>query len=154
MTEHEAFMGVALAEARQALEEGEQPFGAVIVRQGRIVAQAHSCKVGASDSTAHGELLAVRMATQSLGERSLTGATLYTTCEPCSMCAGAIFNAGIRDLVVGARLRDLDDSAFHTGSYSVEAFAGMMGWELSLTSGVCEPECVALYNSSDVALSR
>jgi tRNA(Arg) A34 adenosine deaminase TadA len=70
------------------------------------------------------------------------------------MCAGAIFNAGITELVIGARLRDLADEAFHAGSYSVEAFAALMDWKVTIVEGVLGSECIALYNNSPVALSR
>lgn len=154
MSDHIAFMRIAIEEAKLGFAQGEQPFGAAVAIDGKLVSRAHSSKIASSDSTAHGELLAVKAATQSLKTRLLIGATLYCTCEPCSMCAGAIFNAGINTLVIGARLRDLDDGAFHVGTYSVEAFAALLDWKVTIIDGVLGRECTALYNNSPVALSR
>ncbi|MGN6463299.1 MAG: nucleoside deaminase [Pseudolabrys sp.] len=154
MPDHTAFMRIAIEEAKLGLAQGEQPFGAALAIDGKLVSRTHSSKVVSSDSTAHGELLAVKVATQSLKTRMLKGATLYCTCEPCSMCAGAIFNAGVNTLVIGARLRDLDDSAFHVGTYSVEALAAMLDWKVTIIDGVLGSECIALYNNSTVTLSR
>lgn len=154
MIDHVPFMRIAIEEARLGLAKGEQPFGAAVVVDGKLIARTHSLKIASSDSTAHGELLAVKAATQKLKTRMLTGATLYSTCEPCSMCAGAIFNAGITDLVVGARMRDLKSRTFHVGTYSLETFAALLDWKVTITEGVLARECIALYSDSPIALSR
>ena len=145
MTTDETYMEIALEEARAGRASGEQPFGSVIVRAGGVVAQARSMKVSTSDSTAHAELLAIRHATSSLNRRTLEDCTFYGTCEPCPMCLGAMFNAGIKRLVLGARLADLGDLAFAFRDYSVETFAAMTGWDLALVEGVRHEECTALY---------
>lgn len=154
MSEHDGFMDIALDEARAGLAAGEQPFGAVIVRNGDVVAQSRSLKVSTGDSTAHAELLAIREATTSLGTRTLPDCTFYGTCEPCPMCLGAMFNAGIERLVLGARLADLGDLAFAFKDYSVESFAAMTGWQLDLVEGVRTEECTALYVDPTVKFSR
>ncbi len=154
MTTDEIYMEIALEEARAGRAAGEQPFGAVIVQAGGVVAQARSLKVSTSDSTAHAELLAIRHATTSLNRRTLEDCTFYGTCEPCPMCLGAMFNAGIRRLVLGARLADLGDIAFAFKDYSVETFAAMTGWELQLVEGVRHEECAALYLDPTGKFSR
>lgn len=154
MTNHEHFMAIAIEEAKLGLAQGEQPFGAVVALNGAVVCRTRSLKVATSDSTAHAESLAVKTATQMLKQRLLPGFVLYTTCEPCTMCIGAIFNAGIQDLVIGARLRDLDGAAFKAGTYSVERFAAMVDWSPRITTGVLAEQCIALYNGSSVPLSR
>lgn len=154
MNDHETFMRVALEEARLGLAEGEQPFGAVVVFDGEIICRTRSLKVAKSDSTAHAESLAISTATKLLKKRLLPGFVLYATCEPCPMCIGAIFNADIQDIVIGARLRDLKGAAFKVGTYSVERFAAMVDWTPRITSGVLSEECMALYNDSAVPLSR
>jgi len=154
MTEHDGFIGIALDEARSGLAAGEQPFGAVIVRDGAVIVQSRSLKVSTGDSTAHAELLAIRDATTALGTRTLPGCTFYGTCEPCPMCLGAMFNAGIEKLVLGARLAELGDLAFAFKDYSVEAFAAMTGWRLDLVEGVRLEECTALYVDTAVKFSR
>lgn len=151
---HDQFMDVALAEATAGRAAGEQPFGAVIVREGEIIARARSLKVSTSDSTAHSELLAIRAATTGLGQRTLEDCTFYGTCEPCPMCLGAMFNAGLKTLVLGARLRDLGDVAFAFKDYSVESFAALVGWNLELIQGVRNADCTALYRDDTVKFSR
>jgi tRNA(adenine34) deaminase len=98
----EDFMRVALAEARRGLDAGEVPVGAVVVVDGTVIARAHNAPVALRDPTAHAEILALREAARALGNYRLTGATLYTTVEPCPMCCGAALHARIARLVYGA----------------------------------------------------
>jgi len=90
MNEHERYMRMALEEARLAAREGEIPVGAVIVRNGEVIARAHNLREQLRDPTAHAEILALREAARVLGDRKLPDCTLYTTLEPCPMCAGAM----------------------------------------------------------------
>jgi tRNA(Arg) A34 adenosine deaminase TadA len=92
----------AFAAARRAGAEGEVPVGAVVVRDGRILATAHNRPRSLKDPTAHAEILAIRAACHILGDERLTGCDLYVTLEPCPMCAGAISFARIRRLYFGA----------------------------------------------------
>ena len=96
------YMAVALAEAEAAARRGEVPVGAVIVRDGEILARAGTRTRELCDITAHAEILAIRAAAAELGEERLTGADLYVTLEPCAMCAAAISFARIRRLYYGA----------------------------------------------------
>ena len=98
----ENFMDAAFEEAERALHEGEVPVGAVIVRDGEIVARAHNRPLAERDPTAHAELLALRAAARALGAERLSGCDLYVTLEPCTMCAAAISFARIRRLYYGA----------------------------------------------------
>jgi len=99
----EHFMTLALAEAESARDLNEVPIGAVIVDEnGEILAAASNRTITDSDPTAHAEILALRIAAKKLGNYRLTGCTLYTTIEPCVMCAGALVNARISRLVFGA----------------------------------------------------
>ena len=88
-------MQQALEQARLAAEAGEVPVGAVVVRQGEVIAMAHNSPRTLNDPTAHAELLAIRRAAQALGQERLEGCDLYVTLEPCAMCAGAIAHARI-----------------------------------------------------------
>jgi tRNA(adenine34) deaminase len=92
----------ALDEARQALEEGEIPIGAVVVAKGRIISRAHNQTETLNDVTAHAEMLAITAASNALGGKYLTDCTLYVTVEPCPMCAGAIGWAQVPRIVYGA----------------------------------------------------
>jgi tRNA(Arg) A34 adenosine deaminase TadA len=95
-------LGLAFAAARRAAEAGEVPVGAVVVREGEILAIAHNRPRALHDPTAHAEILAIRAACAKLGDERLTGCDLYVTLEPCPMCAGAISLARIRRLYFAA----------------------------------------------------
>ena len=95
-------MRLALEQARLAAEAGEVPVGAVLVRDGVIVARAHNAPVGRHDPSAHAEMLALRAGAQSLGNYRLPDCTLYVTLEPCLMCAGVIFHARLARVVYAA----------------------------------------------------
>jgi tRNA(adenine34) deaminase len=99
----DSFMELALAEARAAGEAGEVPVGAVVVRDGAVLARAGNRTIADRDPTAHAELLAIRAAAKALGSERLVDCDLYVTLEPCTMCAGAISFARIRRLYFGAR---------------------------------------------------
>ncbi|MBB4104265.1 nucleoside deaminase [Allorhizobium borbori] len=96
------YMAAALEEAEAAARRGEVPVGAVIVRDGAILARAGNRTRELCDITAHAEILAIRAASAELGDERLTGADLYVTLEPCAMCAAAISFARIRRLYYGA----------------------------------------------------
>jgi tRNA(adenine34) deaminase len=95
-------MARALALAQQAAKAGEVPIGAVILRDGAIIAEAHNEPRTLADPTAHAELLAIRRAAQALGNERLDGCELWVTLEPCAMCAGAIAHARIDRLYYAA----------------------------------------------------
>ncbi|MBR4925944.1 MAG: nucleoside deaminase [Prevotella sp.] len=97
----EQYMRRALDEARQALEEGEIPIGAVVVAGRRIISRAHNQTETLHDVTAHAEMLAITAASNALGGKYLTDCTLYVTVEPCPMCAGAIGWAQVPRIVYG-----------------------------------------------------
>ena len=99
---HEHFMRLALAEAAQALAEGEVPIGALIVHADRVIASAHNQREQLKDPTAHAEMIAITQAAGALGDWRLADCTLYVTLEPCPMCAGAIVQARIPLVVYGA----------------------------------------------------
>lgn len=98
----EAFMELALGEARAAFAIGEVPIGAVLIRDGQVIARAHNMRETWHDPTAHAELMLVRDAATRLATWRLTGCTLYVTIEPCPMCAGALLQSRITRLVYGA----------------------------------------------------
>jgi len=95
-------MARALELARAAARAGEVPIGAVVVKDGVVIAEAHNSPRELSDPTAHAEVLAVRRAARALGNERLEGCDLYVTLEPCAMCAGAIAHARIARLYYGA----------------------------------------------------
>ncbi len=101
MTEDELYMARAIALAKRAEEIDEVPVGALIVRDGEIIAEAYNMRETNKCATHHAELLAIEEACRALGGWRLPGATLYVTMEPCCMCAGAIINARIPRVVYG-----------------------------------------------------
>jgi tRNA(adenine34) deaminase len=95
-------MGLALEQARQAAEEGEVPVGAVVVKDGQVIATGRNSPIASHDPTAHAEVVALREAARVLGNYRLEGCTLYVTLEPCSMCSGAMLHARLDRVVFGA----------------------------------------------------
>ena len=102
MNRHEEYMKIALNLAQEAGENGEIPVGAIVVVNGEIVAQARNEKEMRGDATAHAEILALQRAAKEVGHWRLSDATMYVTLEPCSMCAGAMVQARLGNLVFGA----------------------------------------------------
>lgn len=101
------YMQIAIEEAREGIRQGHGgPFGAVIVKDGKIIAQAHNMVLANNDPTAHGEMMAIRKAGAALGTHDLTGCTLYTTGEPCHMCLCAIMWANIDQVFYGCTVED------------------------------------------------
>jgi len=130
----ELWMSVALEEAARGAAAGEVPVGAVVVLEGRPVGRGHNAPILLSDPSAHAEVLALRAAARTTGNYRLTGATLYTTIEPCVMCCGAALHARISRLVYGAAdpksgaarslYRLLEDPRLNQ---QVEVVAGVLG---------------------------
>jgi tRNA(adenine34) deaminase len=99
----ELYMEEALRSAQRALEAGEVPIGAIVVRENKIIARGHNLSVTTNDPTAHAEILALREAGTALANYRLIDCTLFVTIEPCPMCAGAVVHSRIRRLVYGAK---------------------------------------------------
>lgn len=102
LTEDERFMKQALTQAKKAMALGEVPIGAVIVRDGKVIARGYNRRNTDHSTLSHAEITAIRRASKKLGDWRLEGCTLYCTLEPCPMCAGAIEQARIDRLVIGA----------------------------------------------------
>lgn len=102
MAYEEKFMKLALSLAKSAQRAGEVPVGAVIVRDGEVLAKAGNRRETKADATAHAEVLAIRRACKKVGDFRLLGADIYVSLEPCVMCMGAIMNARIQNLYFGA----------------------------------------------------
>ena len=98
----EKFMKEALKEAKKAYDKLEVPVGAVIVKDGKIIARAHNLKETKFDTTKHAEILAIQKASKKLNSWRLIDCEMYVTLEPCSMCAGAIINSRIKKVYIGA----------------------------------------------------
>ncbi len=137
------FMGEALRQARRAYEAEEVPVGAVIVREGRIIARAFNQVELLKDATAHAEMIAITQAEEAVGDWRLTGCTLYVTKEPCPMCAGAVVHARLDRVVFGAP--DAKGGAAG-GAMNLLQFPTLNHRSL-ITGGVREEECRQLLKS-------
>lgn len=133
----ERYMFEALKDAGAAAEEDEVPVGAVIVKDGQIIARAHNLIESSSRSSAHAEMLAIESAEERLGAKWLTDATMYVTLEPCSMCAGAMVLARIKRLVIGAD----DPKTGACGSVMNVAGSDNLNHKIEITRGVLKEEC-------------
>lgn len=135
--EHDRFMHLALAEAEKAYKLGEVPIGAVIVKDGEVIAGAHDLRELLNDASAHAEILALREAAQTLGDWRLNDVTLYVTVEPCAMCAGAIVQFRVGRLVYGAP---------NSKSGSIDSILDIVtqsrfNHQVEVISGVLEDKC-------------
>ena len=136
----ERWMGVALGAARAAARAGEVPVGACVVSpEGELLAVAGNRTRTDCDPTAHAEVLGLRAAARRVGNYRLTGAVVYSTIEPCAMCAGALIQARVRRLVFGAR----DERFGAVESQFRLCDSGSLNHRMEITSGVLEEECRA-----------
>ena len=130
----------AIELARKAEVAGEVPVGAVIVKEGEVVAEGWNRPIGTCDPTAHAEMVALRAAGAALGSYRLTGTTLYVTLEPCAMCASAMVHARVRRLVFAAT----DPRAGAAGSVFNIVQHPALNHRIECTGGVLAEECGAL----------
>ena len=129
-------MALALTEARYAMDAGEVPVGAVIVRDAAVIASGNNRTIRDQDATAHAESLAIRAACAASGSWRLNGCTLYVTLEPCAMCAGALVLARVDRVVFGA----WDDKAGMAGSVGDLLRHPRLNHRPEVQGGVCEAE--------------
>ena len=132
------FMGEALLEAKKAMAEGEVPVGAVVVKNGRVIARGHNCRQREHDISGHAEIVALKAAGKMLGTWALDDCQLYVTLEPCLMCAGAIIQSRVSTLIYGA-----SDPQFGAINSSYHVFDDA---ETLVYKGEMEAECKALLD--------
>jgi tRNA(adenine34) deaminase len=133
-------LNAAIAEARAAEAAGEVPVGAVVVHRGEVIGRGQNRVIRDADPTAHGEMVAIRAAGQSLGNYRLEGCTLYVTLEPCAMCAGAILHARIARLVYAAA----DPKAGACGSVLEVMNHPRLNHRVEVDSGLLAEQCGAM----------
>ncbi len=134
------YMHEALKEAQKAFQEEEVPVGAVIVHQGKIIARDHNQVERLKDPTAHAEIIAITSAANYLGTKWLNQASLYVTIEPCSMCAGALVLARIKNLYFGAG----DPKTGACGSVINIANHKKLNHRIKVTGGILQEECSSI----------
>lgn len=140
---HSEYMKAAIDQARLALDMGEVPVGAVVVKEGEIIAAAHNLVERNKDASAHAEMLALSMAAKAVGDWRLSGCTLYVTLEPCPMCTGAILNSRISEVVFGA----FDGEMGCCGSRT-DLTDGLLARRVRCIGGIMEQECAELLSEA------
>jgi len=139
-------MALAVEAARKGMKAGMGgPFGAVVVRNGEVIAVAHNEVVGTNDPTAHAEIVAIRKATAKLGRFDISDCELYSTCEPCPMCFFAIHWAGIKKLYFGADRHDAASGGFDD-DFIYQMMAGTADSPLLHPVIVDRKECADLFH--------
>ncbi len=131
------FMNKAILEAEKAYDMEEVPVGAVVVKDGKIIGKGFNQKESAKDATKHAEILAINEACKTLDTWRLTGCTMYVTLEPCAMCAGALVNSRIENLIIGAS----DPKTGACGSIFNIVNEEKLNHRVKVKFGVMEDEC-------------
>ena len=134
---HTKYMRMALREAAKARKIDEVPVGAVAVLDGKVIGRGHNRPVSKSDPSSHAEINALRRAGRKTGNYRLTGASIYTTLEPCPMCAGALVNARVKEVFFGCR----DSRAGACGSVMNIASSRKLNHRVRVTGGIMEDSC-------------
>lgn len=137
----EDFMKVAIAEAKL----GDAPYGAVIVKDNKIVAQAHNTVKTDSDPTAHAEVNVIRSLTKKLKNPSLEGYTLYASCEPCPMCTAVCIWAGISEIIIGASIKELIEAGVSQIDIASEEIIEKGFKKIKITKGLLKEESLQLF---------
>lgn len=143
MNQDERFMAAAIEQAKIALEKKEVPIGAVIVKDGEIIAAAHNLRETKQNAIAHAEVLAINQACEKLGTWRLEGATLYVTLEPCPMCAGALIMSRVERVVYGAK----DPKGGCAGTFMNLLEDERFNHQCEVLSGICEDACGSMLTS-------
>ena len=143
MNEDEKWMKIAIQEAIQAEKEDEVPVGAILVKDGLLIAKAHNQPISTNDATAHAEIQLIRTAGKEQENYRLTGTSLYVTLEPCAMCLGAMMHARIERIVYGTH----DPKTGACGSSENLIDANCFNHKIALVSGVLENKCKQLLNN-------
>lgn len=146
LAEHEHWMRFAIAAAREGVAKGQSPFGAAVVRAGDLVSVGHNEVVSTPDPTAHAEVVAIRRAAAALGTFELSDCRIYSTCEPCPMCASAIHWAAIKELYFGASIDDARRAGFREIALTPEQVYARVDEEIKVQAGILQSECVLLFS--------
>lgn len=137
MDENIKFMKEALKEAKKSYQKDEIPVGAVIVKDGKIIARGHNIKETKTDPTKHAEIIAIQKASKKLQTWRLSGCTMYVTLEPCSMCAGSLIQARIDKVVIGT----MDEKTGACGSVLNLLSDYKFNHTVQIETGIMQEEC-------------
>jgi guanine deaminase len=139
------FMAMAIAKAQEGIAAGQSPFGAIIIRDGELVAVTHNTVWRDHDPTAHAEVNCIRRAAKALQSIDLSGCEMYSTCEPCPMCLSAIHWAKIDRVVYGATIDDAANAGFCELHVDAKVLAEMGRSPLKVESGLLREKCADLF---------
>jgi len=145
MLDDEKFMRIAIEEAKKGFKEGGRPFGAVLVKNKKVVARAHNTVDQENDPTAHAELIVIRNFSREIKNDDLCEYTLYATCEPCPMCTSAIAWANIKRLVFGSQRVDFKGKYRRQFSVWPERFYKEEKLDIEIVNGVLKDEILQMY---------
>ncbi len=137
MEEKDKFMKEAIKEAKKAYGKLEVPIGAVIVKNGKIIARGHNQKEEKADTTMHAEIIAIKKASKKIGAWRLNGCEMYVTLEPCPMCAGAIINARLDKIYIGT----MDEKNGACGSVTNVLEEYKQNYKVQKEEGIHQKEC-------------
>jgi tRNA(Arg) A34 adenosine deaminase TadA len=143
---NEQYMKLAIEKTKEGIFSGQSPFGAVIVKDGKVVASAHNRVWKTCDPTAHAEVTAIREAAKELNTIDLSGTVMFTTCEPCPMCLSAIHWAKIDTVYFGATIADAANAGFKELEFPAKELAKQGKSPLKVEDGLCREECAALFS--------
>ena len=144
-TDHQ-FMRLAVEQAKESVHDGQSPFGAVIVKDGKVVCAVHNVVWATTDITAHAEVHALRVACETLGTIDLAGCTIYSSTEPCPMCFSAIHWANCDRIVFGTYIEDADRAGFRELSISNEQMKSLGGSGVEVEGGVLRDEAQEAFD--------
>ena len=143
MNNDKKWMALAIKQAVKADKEGEVPVGAVMVKDGQLIAQAHNQPISTNDATAHAEIQVIRAAGKLQKNYRLIDTTIYVTLEPCAMCLGAMMHARIKRMVYGTS----DPKTGVCGSHVDLTTESFFNHEMEISGGILEKECMELLQS-------
>ena len=140
------YMRDAVKITKTGIKNGQTPFGAVIVKNGKIIASTHNQVWSSTDITAHAEIKAIQEACKNIDSIDLSGTTIYTTCEPCPMCFSAIHWARIERIVYGATIKDAKIAGFNELSISSKQMKKIGKSKVKVGKKILQKECKNLFN--------
>ena len=141
------FMREAIAVAHQGVRAGQSPFGACVVREGRVIARAHNTVLRDGDPSAHAEVNAVRAAGVALGSHDLSGCTVYATGEPCPMCLACCYWAHVPRIVFGSLLADSEAIGFGELPYVPADLLANAVRPIEIAGGLLRDECLGIFRA-------
>ncbi|MBF0522207.1 MAG: nucleoside deaminase [Candidatus Omnitrophica bacterium] len=141
----EKYMRLAIAKAKEGIRKGQTPFGACIVKDGKVLSCVHNTVWKETDITSHAEVHAIREACRKIKSIDLKGSVIYSTCEPCPMCFSACHWANISTIVYGAKISDAQAAGFHELAISNKKLKKWGDSSMDIVEGYLRKECVDVF---------